>query len=106
MATPMTGRPPRRWNNPGIPAVGVRATMRRSRETALRQTEQAKTALPELRAADRNPLWIAVIEHRIAHPDATLRELAESMTPPMTKHAYAAQLRRALAAADIEDQPS
>ena len=105
MAESMTTRP--RWNNPGIPAVGVAATMRRSRETALRQTEQATLALPVLRAANPNPLWITVLEHRIANPAASLRELAETMAPPMTKHAFAAHLRRALAAAsDEEDQPS
>jgi DNA-binding transcriptional regulator WhiA len=39
-----------------------------------------------------------VLQHRISNPDATLAELGQAMTPAMTKHAYAALLRRALRA--------
>jgi hypothetical protein len=37
-----------------------------------------------------------VLELRIAHPTATLAELAAQCDPPITKHSFASHLRRAL----------
>jgi hypothetical protein len=36
------------------------------------------------------------LQHRISNPNGALAELGQTMTPPLTKHAYAALLRRAL----------
>ena len=75
--------------------MGAEANRRRARQAARRQSELAQQALDVLQAG--LPMrWIQALEHRIEHPEATLTELADSMSPPMTKHAYAALLRRAL----------
>ncbi|MDV7259933.1 helix-turn-helix domain-containing protein [Mycolicibacterium fortuitum] len=50
--------------------------------------------------------WIQALQLRINHPDWTLAQLGQSMTPPITKHAYAALLRRALRAGEITADPS
>lgn len=87
-------------NNPRWNEVGAEANRRRARQAARRQSELAQQALTVLQAglqqAGHRPRWIRALEHRIEHPEATLAELADSMIPPMTKHAYAALLRRAL----------
>ncbi|GAT07693.1 MULTISPECIES: helix-turn-helix domain-containing protein [Mycolicibacterium] len=75
---------------------GLAANMRRARETGQRTSAQAQQVLAELLASGRYPHWVAVLQHRVDHPTASLRELAQTMVPPMTKDAYAAQLRRAL----------
>lgn len=94
--------PRRSFNNPGITDAGIAANRRRASRIGQRQAEQARHALAVLATAPQrhhHPHWVYVLRHRCDNPTASLRELAESMTPPMTKHAYAAQLRRALRAA-------
>ncbi|MGD9622275.1 MAG: helix-turn-helix domain-containing protein [Mycolicibacterium sp.] len=100
--------PRRSYNNPGITDAGIAANRRRATRIGQRQAEQARHALAVLTAAttDRHPQWVDVLRHRADNPTASLRELAESMTPPMTKHAYAAQLRRALRAAQRTETTS
>lgn len=87
-------------NNPRWIEVGAEANRRRARQAARRQSVLAQQALDLLRAehrrAEHHPRWIQALEHRVNHPEAPLAELADSMTPPMTKYAYAALLRRAL----------
>jgi hypothetical protein len=79
---------------------GLAANMRRARRTGQRQSALALQALAVLAANGTYPHWVAVLQHRVDNPTASLRELAQTMAPPMTKHAYAAQLRRALHAAN------
>lgn len=75
-----------------LTAAAVAANKRRAEVTGRRQAARARVALAKLRATDdrSHQRWI------------DLRELAESMSPPMSKSAYAALLRRALQAADDE----
>lgn len=89
----------KRQNNKGLTADGIAANLRRARETGKRQADLARQALDHLHhlqpSAD-TARWIAVLQHRIDNPEATLAELGKTMTPPMTKAAYASQLRRLL----------
>lgn len=55
----------------------------------------AMQALLDRRSSTHRLRWIQALQHRIGNPDGTLAELGQTMTPPMTKHAYAALLRRA-----------
>ncbi|MEX7474257.1 helix-turn-helix domain-containing protein [Mycobacterium adipatum] len=90
--------------------MGAEANRRRARQAARRQSELAQQALDVLQAGLQqagHPLrWIQALEHRIEHPEATLTELADSMSPPMTKHAYAALLRRALLGGGVDVGPN
>lgn len=90
--------------------MGAEANRRRARQAARRQSELAQQALDVLQAGLQHaghPLrWIRALEHRIEHPEATLTELADSMNPPMTKHAYAALLRRALSGGGVDVGPN
>lgn len=91
----MTSQRP--MNNKGLTADGLAANRRRAREVGQRQAERAQKVLAQLTAAgDPNPRWIAVLEHRINNPDASMAELASTMTPPMTKSTYFSLLRRLL----------
>jgi hypothetical protein len=56
----------------------------------------AVAALQSQRPAPYRATWIQALERRISNPDAALVELGQTMTPPISKHAYAALLRRAL----------
>ena len=90
---------PVRWpsNNPDLTHAGLAANRRRSRRTAQRHSAAARQALDALATRiEPNHPWRAVLAHRAGNPTASLRELADTMTPPMTKHAYASHLRRAL----------
>ena len=68
----------------------------------------ALAALQSQRPAARRQRWIRALQHRINNPDGALAELGQTMTPPMTKHAYAALLRRALRGGGItvDDSPT
>lgn len=92
--------PRKRQNNKGLTADGIAANLRRSRETGTRQVAAARQALTHLQQQAQpdadTARWIAVLQHRIDNPEATLAELGMTMTPPMTKAAYASQLRRLL----------
>lgn len=85
-----------------LTAAAVAANKRRAEDTGQRQAARARAALAKLRAADdrSHQRWIDVLQHRADHPHASLRELAQTISPPMSKSAYAALLRRALQAAD------
>lgn len=66
---------------------------------ALQALEAIRVAAPNM-AGPRGisvRQWVKVLEVRAANDGASLRELAALMTPPMTKNAYAAALRRACA---------
>lgn len=93
---PMTSRKKK------LTAAAESANRTRAESTGQRQAARAREALIKLQSAnDRShQRWIDVLRHRAKHPSWSLRELAETMTPPMTKSAYAALLRRALRAAD------
>lgn len=93
----------RPYNNPGIHDAGLASNKRRSLQHGQRQAEQAQQALDVLQTrGDLYTHWAAVLRHRADNPTRSLRELADTMAPPMTKHAYAAQLRRALRAAGVD----
>ncbi len=95
--------PRRPYNNPGIHTAGQDANARRSRAAAERQAQQARRALAVLtERGDLYDHWAAVLQQRVNNPTASLRDLAAAMTPPMTKDAFAAQLRRALTAAGVQ----
>lgn len=85
-----------------LSAAAQAANTHRARVAGQQQAAQAREAIAILLAStDRShQRWIDVLRHRAKHPSASLRELAETMTPPMTKSAYAALLSRALRAAD------
>jgi hypothetical protein len=92
-------------SNPGLTLAGQAANMRRARNSAQRQTTNARQAFDVLSAIDdAPPLWLAVLTQRINNPAATLRELASNMPEPMTKDAYAAHLRRALQVAGFPEK--
>lgn len=92
-------------NNPQLAAVGSESNRRRASQAGHRQATLARQALGALSAQKAAPAhqqrWMRALQHRIDNPDGALAELGQTMTPPMTKHAYAALLRRALRAADI-----
>lgn len=96
-------RTPRPMNNPQAPKNFHEENRRRAHQTGQRHAEQARDALARLQGGILYGHWEAVLRHRADNPTASLRELAETMTPPITKNAYAALLRRALRAA--EDLP-
>lgn len=81
-------------------AAAESANRTRAESTGQRQAAQARQALIRLQEANdlSHQRWIDVLHHRAEHPSWTLRELARTMRPPMTKNSYAALLRRALAA--------
>ncbi len=85
-----------------LTAAAVAANQRRAEVTGRRQAARARAALAKLRAIDdrSHQRWIDVLQHRAEHPHASLRELAQTMSPPLSKSAYAALPRRALRAAD------
>lgn len=70
------------------------ANDQRAAEAGRRRAREAAAALPLV----ANPTYRQVLELRMSNPAATLAELAELCDPPMTKDAYAANLRRALSA--------
>ncbi|MDO2396062.1 helix-turn-helix domain-containing protein [Mycobacterium avium subsp. hominissuis] len=86
-------------NNPRLAAVGSEANQQRARQAGRTQAVLARIAVEALQAqrpSVHRDRWITALQHRISNPDAALAELGQTMTPPMTKHAYAALLRRAL----------
>lgn len=82
-----------------------RANEERARRAARRQAATARAALAVLAENGVGPnlsstrvwrrQWIEVLRRRAADDVSTLGGLAASMTPPMTKDAFAGQLRRA-----------
>lgn len=91
---------PRPMNNPHAPKNFREENRRRAHQTGQRQAERAREALDRLQGGILYGHWEAVLRHRADNPTASLRELAETMTPPLTKNAFAALLRRALRAAE------
>ncbi|MEY8019067.1 helix-turn-helix domain-containing protein [Mycobacterium servetii] len=87
-------------NNPELSGAGARANSRRAAEAGRRQAHVAREALAVLRAGGGRQQWLNALELRVARPDSSMGELGAAMTPPMTKDAYAALLRRAVRAAD------
>ncbi len=90
-------------NNPRWTEVSADANQARARQAGRQQAVLARMALEVLqqRSGAHVPRWIQALQQRVDHPDGTLAELGQSMTPPLTKHAYAALLRRALRGAGI-----
>ena len=85
-------------NTPGLTDLGSEA--QRARQAGRQQAVLARLALAALQANPRPAAhqhrWIRALQHRINNPDGALAELGQTMTPPLTKHAYAALLQRAL----------
>lgn len=92
-------------NNPRWAEVSAGANAERASHAGRQQAALARRARAHLAAQEQPGVhvqrWIAALEHRIANPHGSLAELGQSMSPPMTKDAYAALLRRALAAGGI-----
>lgn len=92
-------------NNPRLTDHGSEANRMRAAQAGRQQAAVARLALRALQAqrpAPHRERWITALQHRISNPDAALVELGQTMTPPMTKHAYAALLRRALRGGGID----
>lgn len=86
-------------NNPRLTDHGSEANRLRAAQAGRQQAVLARLAVRALQAqrpALHRDRWITALRHRISNPEAALAELGQTMTPPMTKHAYAALLRRAL----------
>ena len=86
-------------NNPHLADLGSQANRQRATAAGRQQAVLARMALETLRAqrpSVHRQRWMDALQHRISNPDKALAELGQSMTPPMTKHAYAALLRRAM----------
>lgn len=85
--------------NPRLADVGMQANLLKASAAGHTQARRALLALAvlrEQRPSAHRDRWIRALQQRIDNPDGTLADLGRSMTPPMTKHAYAALLRRAL----------
>lgn len=82
--------------------AALAANRARAEEVGRVQADRAARAVLVLQAAgDRaHERWVEALQHRADHPTLTLRQCGETMTPPMSKHQYAALLRRALLAAE------
>lgn len=74
------------------------ANAARTREAAAATCDLVADALDELGPDTPTPLLEAG-RLRLAHPDASLTELAQRASPPATKDAIASRLRRLLALA-------
>lgn len=93
-------------NNPRLAEVGSQNNRQKAAAAGRTQAVLARIALETLqgqRPSAHRDRWIQALQHRISNPDGTLAELGQTMTPPMTKHAYAALLRRALRGGGIAD---
>jgi len=98
-------------NNPRLTDVGSEANRQRARQAGRQQAVLARMALAALqsqRPEARRQQRTRALQHRISNPDGALAELGQTMTPPITKHAYAALLRRALRGGGItvDDSPT
>lgn len=89
-------------NNPRWAEVSAGANASRASQAGREQAALARKALAVLQtqAGPHVERWIEALQHRIERPDATLAALSQSMSPPLTKYAYAALLRRALRGAE------
>jgi len=77
----------------------ITANTKRSRTAAGLTTAAVRDAL-DLLGAMTPPAWAHSGRLRLAHPHASLRELAALAEPPTTKHVIAGRLRRLLAMAE------
>lgn len=75
------------------------ANEKRRERGAAASVEAVRTALDKL-GATAPPRLAAAGRLRLAHPDASLRELGERAEPPATKDTVAALLRRLTALGD------
>ena len=93
-------------NNPRLADVGSQNNRQKAAAAGRTQAVLARIALERLqsqRPSAHRDRWIQALQHRISNPDRALAELGQTMAPPMTKHAYAALLRRALRGGGIAD---
>jgi DNA-binding transcriptional regulator WhiA len=85
--------------NPQLADMNSEANRQRASQAGRQQAVLARMALAALqtqRPTAHRDRWIRALKHRISNPNGALAELGQTMTPPLTKHAYAALLRRAL----------
>lgn len=85
--------------NPRLADINSEANRQRASQAGSQQAVLARLALAALqtqRPTAHRDRWIRALQHRISNPSGALAELGQTMTPPLTKHAYAALLRRAL----------
>lgn len=91
-------------NQPRLADMNSDANRQRASQAGRQQAVLARLALAALHAqrpTAHRDRWIRALQHRISNPDGALAELGQTMTPPLTKHAYAALLRRALRGAGM-----
>lgn len=94
-------RPAAKWDS-------LRAPLRYKRRTPGEQAADAlhaHTALKRAKPADLSDscylMYLKVLSARMSDTAASLAEVAAAMSPPMTKEAFAGQLRRAHAASGV-----
>lgn len=91
----------RRWDS----LRGPLQYQRRSPEQQAADAQRAYAALeqggPTNLGEASHAMYLRVLRARMLDPSSSLAEVAAAMSPPMTKEAFAAQLRRAHAAADV-----
>lgn len=91
------------------PWASLRVPLKYTRRNPAQQADDARRALHALQQQGPPPglseatyhRHLDVLQARTSNPEASLAELAATMSPPMTKEAIAGQLRRALAAAGV-----
>jgi DNA-binding transcriptional regulator WhiA len=86
-------------HQPRLADMNSAANRQRASQAGRQQAVLARLALAALqtqRPTAHRDRWIRALQHRISNADGALAELGQTMTPPLTKHAYAALLRRAL----------
>ena len=92
-------------NNPRWAQISADANQARAREAGHHQATLARAALDVLQRREAPDAhvsrWIQVLQQRLDRPEASMAELGQSMSPPLTKHAYSALLRRALHSAGV-----
>lgn len=83
--------------------AGNRQRQAQGAQRAIAAAVEAVAAWRRSGRSDQARESLQVLQLRIDHPDLALRELAELHKPPLTKDAYAARLRRALAVTKPHD---
>jgi cell division protein WhiA len=85
-----------RRSHPELVAANRRRTAAAARRNATRATQVLTDRLP--------PAWAEAAHLRAAYPHLSLAELAAKASPPVTKDAFAARLRRALTCAETHTE--
>lgn len=94
-------RHPARWDSLRVPLRYKRRSPGEQAADALRAHTALKRARPEGLSDASYRTYLQVLSARMSDTVASLAEVAAAMSPPMTKEAFAGQLRRAHAASGV-----